>query len=268
MRIFDLFFSKELFEKKKKKKRIRFHFLILIQFDSNDFEDEEDSFWCFAVNFSFFSSLIDAFGIKWKIFKSNLFLLFFIEFIWKKIFRFVFVSSPISYFRHFVDQKSIFISVRVKKKKRNVKEFNLIHFEFPDKRKENPIETNAEETKIERKRNESIGFGYYWNQRWNFLQSIYMIFTWIVLVRLIWFICSWKSFIFVDLKGCHLEIVGPTMGILANNVHVTIFGNGFSLWRWDRSDIFLQISLVLYFHQCWKSFGTFVIHRFLCTIFG
>lgn len=34
------------------------------------------------------------------------------------------------------------------------------------------------------KKGDSIGFGFYFRHRWNFIQSLYMVFTWIVLVRL------------------------------------------------------------------------------------
>jgi hypothetical protein len=78
----------------------------------------------------------------------------------------------------------------------------------------------------------SSGIQIYWNHRWYLFKSGYLLLTWIMLVSCrIFFTISLntgKSF-YVMLKSFHLELIGPTMPILASNMQVTYSGMGTAL---------------------------------------
>jgi len=83
---------------------------------------------------------------------------------------------------------------------------------------------------MERKSSEEIpsGVRIYLSNPWNLIKTGFLVLTWIVLVNFIYFnrIFIYSYFI---LKAFHLELVGPTLPILAANTHVDYNGMGSAL---------------------------------------
>ena len=126
---------------------------------------------------------------------------------------------------------------------------------------------NTEDKASKKKKSEAIGFGFYFRHRWNFIQSLYMVFTWIVLVRLL---CRRPFYIGQNhflLSGMPSGVGGADDGHLSVEHAGDLLRDGFRVGHAIVRILHRQHVRGSGFARCPTPFGTSVDHRLFLRLF-